>query len=126
LRELIPLADPRAESPAESWTRLALIDHGLPAPEAQYWIEIGGVPTFRLDLAYPHARVAVEYDGEEFHTSETDRQADLRRREWLERHGWTVIVVTKESFSGDALIAWISRVREALAEAQRPRRRIYG
>lgn len=126
LRELIPLADPRAESQAESWTRLALIDHGLPAPEAQYWIEIGGVPTFRLDLAYPHARVAVEYDGEEFHTSETDRQADLRRREWLERHGWTVIVVTKESFSGDALIAWISRVREALAEAQRPRRRIYG
>ena len=31
LRELIPLADPRAESPPESWTRLALIDHGLPA-----------------------------------------------------------------------------------------------
>jgi len=125
LRELIPLVDPRAESQPESWTRLELIDHGLPTPEPQYWIEIGGVPTFRLDLAYPHARVAVEYDGEEFHTSEEDREADEKRRDWLERHGWTVIVVTKESFSCDALIKWIGQVRDALAEAQRPRRRIY-
>jgi hypothetical protein len=125
LRELIPLVDPRAESQPESWTRLELIDHGLPAPEPQYWIVIGGAPTFRLDLAYPHARVAIEYNGEEFHTSAEDREADEKRRDWLERHGWTVIVVTKESFSGPALVEWIGRVRAALAKAQRPRRRIY-
>jgi Protein of unknown function (DUF559) len=125
LRELIPLVDPRAESQPESWTRLELIDHGLPTPEPQFWIEIGGVPTYRLDLAYPHARVVIEYDGEEFHTSEEDREADEKRREWLERHGWTVIVVTKESFSDPALAKWIAEVRVALAEAQRPRRRLY-
>ena len=125
LRELIPLVDPRAESQAESWTRLELIDHGLPPPEAQYWIVIGGVPTYRLDLAYPRARVVVEYDGEEFHSTEEDREADERRREWLENHGWTVIVVTKESFSDAALATWIGEVRVALAEAQRPRPRSY-
>jgi hypothetical protein len=125
LRQLIPLVDPRAESPPESWTRLELIDHGLPPPEPQYWIVIGGIPTYRLDLAYPHARVVVEYNGEEFHTSREDREADERRREWLERHGWTVIVVTKESFSDAALAQWIGKVRRALAEAQRSRRRIY-
>jgi Protein of unknown function (DUF559) len=125
LRELIPLVDPRAESQPESWTRLELIDHGLPTPEPQYWIVIGGVPTYRLDLAYPRAKVVVEYDGEEFHASEADREADANRREWLERNGWTVIVVTKQSFSGDALAEWIGRVRAALAQAQRPRPRIY-
>jgi very-short-patch-repair endonuclease len=125
LRELIPLVDPRAESQPESWTRLELIDHGLPSPKPQHWILIGGVPTYRLDLAYPHARVAIEYEGEEFHTSDEDREADERRREWLERHGWIVIVVTKESFSDVALAEWIGQVREALARAQRPRRRIY-
>jgi len=125
LRELIPLVDPRAESPPESWTRLELIDHGLPTPEPQYWIVIGGVPTYRLDLAYPHARIVIEYNGEEFHTSDEDREADAKRREWLERHGWTVIVVTKESFSDAALGEWIGEVRIALAEAQRPRPRIY-
>lgn len=126
LRELIPLVDPRAESQPESWTRLALVDHGLPTPEAQHWILVAGVPTYRLDLAYPHAKVAIEYDGEEFHTSEEDREADEKRRTWLENHGWIVIVVTKESFTDDALAAWIGRVREALARAQRPRRRVYG
>ncbi len=125
LRELIPLVDPRAESQPESWTRLELIDHGLPTPEPQYWIVIGGVPTYRLDLAYPHARVVIEYNGEEFHTSDEDCEADEKRREWLETHGWTVIVVTKESFSDAALAKWIGEVRVALAEAQRPRPRIY-
>jgi hypothetical protein len=125
LRELIPLVDPRAESQPESWTRLELVDHGLPTPEPQYWIVIGGVPTYRLDLAYPRARVVIEYNGEEFHTSDEDREADEKRREWLENHGWTVIVVTKESFSDVALAKWIGEVRVALAEAQRPRPRIY-
>ena len=62
-----------------------------------------GVPKYRLDLAYPHAKVAIEYDGEEFHTSEEDKQADAERRAWLERHGWTVIVVDKNSFTDEAI-----------------------
>ena len=97
----------------------------MPAPEPQYWIVIGGVPTYRLDLAYPRARVVIEYYGEEFHTSDEDKEADEKRREWLEAHGWTVIVVTKESFTDAALAQWIGEVRLALAEAQRPRPRIY-
>ena len=126
LRELIPLVNSQAESQPESWTRLALVDHGLPMPKPQHWVLVDGVPTYRLDLAYPHAKVAVEYDGEEFHTSDEDRKRDRRRREWLRSHGWIVIVVAKESFTDDALAEWIGRVREALARAQRPRRRIYG
>ena len=119
LRELVALADGRAESQGESWTRIEMHDHGLPRPEPQWWVSVGGVPTFRLDLAYPRARIAIEYDGEEFHSSPEDRQADSDRRAWLERHGWVVIIVTKDSFTDEALDAWIDDVRRALAEAQR-------
>lgn len=113
-RQLVPLVDPRAESQPESWTRLEIADRGLPAPELQWWVSVDGVPTYRLDLAYPHARVAVEYDGEEFHSSPAARERDRVRRQWLRDHGWTVIVLTKDSFRGDAPDLWIRELREAL------------
>ena len=114
LRELIPLADPRAESMGESWTRLEIADAGLPMPRPQYWVCIDGRPTYRLDLAYPHAKVAVEYDGREFHEGDARRAADERRRDWLRRNGWTVIVVDTDSFTPEALDGWLGELRTAL------------
>lgn len=116
-RSLVPLSDPRSESPAEAWTRLEILDAGLPAPEPQYWICEYGRPVFRVDLAYPRSRVIVEYDGREFHEGKENEDHDERRRDWLRRRGWTVIVVTKDDFKGPALDAWIGEVREALAIA---------
>ena len=114
LRELVALVDPRAESSGESWTRLEIHDRGLPSPDVQHWVRVAGVPTYRLDLAYPHAKVAVEYDGEEFHTSEEARAADRKRRTWLRDHGWTVIVVDKDSFTEEAANLWVAELRAAL------------
>jgi len=114
LRQLVPLADPRAESSGESWTRLAIIDEGLPVPEPQYWVCEGGRQIFRLDLAYPLSRVVVEYDGREFHESPEQRERDRKRREWLAARGWTIIVVDKDSFSPAALAAWLHELRDAL------------
>jgi len=114
LRQLVPLVDGRAESAGESWTRLEIVDHGLPVPEPQWWIDVDGRPTYRLDLAYPRARVVVEYDGEEFHTSADDQERDRMRREWLRDHGWTVIVVNKDSFTFEAAAAWVRELRIAL------------
>lgn len=113
-RQLVPLTDGRAESPGESWTRLEIVDRGLPTPQLQWWVDVGGVPTYRLDMAYPRARVAVEYDGEQFHSTAEARERDRVRRQWLRDHGWTVIVVTKESFSPEATDAWIRELRRAL------------
>lgn len=114
LRELIPLTDPRAESARESWTRLAILDAGLPSPVPQFEIESGGVVLFRLDLAFPEHRVAVEYDGAEFHDSPAQRSYDESRRAWLRAHGWTVIVVRRGDFTGRQLQAWLARLRTAL------------
>ncbi|HWJ83116.1 MAG TPA: type IV toxin-antitoxin system AbiEi family antitoxin domain-containing protein [Nocardioides sp.] len=122
-RELIPLSDPRSESVRETWTRLAIIDAGLPAPDLQVWIEVDGVRIYRLDLAYPRHRVAVEYDGWEAHErTEEQRRHDQGRRAWLRRHGWTVIVVRNGDFTGAALASWIDKLRAALSSVYSNRR----
>lgn len=122
-RELASLVDPRVESHREAWVLLELHDQGLPRPEPQWWVEIDGVPTYRLDFAYPAARVCVEYDGAEFHElTEIQREHDDERRRWLRENGWTVIVVRRGDFTGRALDRWVGRVERALGSPYTNRR----
>lgn len=114
-RQLVPLADPRAESAGESWTRIEIIDHGFSAPQLQWWVYVDGVPTYRLDLAWPRARVAVEYDGAEHHTEPEDKAHDEKRRKLLRDLGWTIIVLDKDSFTPEAVDAWVRELAEALS-----------
>lgn len=86
LRELAPLADPRAESLPESALRLHWLEEPtLPHPVPQYPIlDARGNEMFRLDLADPLRRVAAEYDGVAFHR---DREHDdEERRAWIKRN----------------------------------------
>ncbi|WP_395656627.1 DUF559 domain-containing protein [Nocardioides sp.] len=123
LRELAGLLDPRVESQREAWVLLAIADAGLPLPEPQFWIVIDGVPTYRLDFAYPRLRVCVEYDGVEAHEKTAEqRDRDRVRRRWLRDHGWSVIVVRNGDFSDDRLSCWLARVRAALVPAYSNRR----
>lgn len=122
-RAVVPLADPRAESEGESWPRMEIIDHGLPVPELQHWVLVDGRPTYRLDMAYPKHRVAVEYDGQEFHEGINEHGSDRReldeaRRSWLREHGWTVIVLTKRDFTPEAIERWIGELSTALRLAE--------
>lgn len=123
LRELLRLVDPRIESARESWTYLAIHDAGLPLPEPQLWVDVGGVPTFRLDFGYRRSKVCVEYDGFDAHErTEAQRDYDRRRRAWLEAHGWTVIAVRVGDFTGGELERWLGELRLALRPAYSPRR----
>ena len=116
LRELVNHASRDAESPGESWTRMAIIDAGIAVPVPNVWIQVEDYGWVRLDLSYARLKIAVEYDGEEFHTSDADQEHDEARREALRERGWIVIVVTKHDFTGDRLGAWISELRKALQE----------
>lgn len=119
LRSLVPLAISESESTGESWTRIAIHDDGLPLPTPQHWVETDE-GWIRLDLAYVRHKIAVEYDGFDFHRkTEEQREADRQRRQWLRDHGWHVIVLTKDSFRQSALTAWLDELRSELG-ARRP------
>ena len=121
LRELVPLLNRRLESQRESWTLLAINDAGLPLPEAQVWVDVEGIPTYRLDFAYRLAKVAIEYDGED-HDDPDQRTYDEERRGWLIDHGWTIVIVRKGDFTGDRLDAWLREIKEALTPTYSSRR----
>lgn len=114
MRSLIPVADGRAESPGESWTRLEILDSNLPSPVLQWRVLRSGREIYRLDLAYPGLKICVEYDGEEFHDSDEARTLDHQRRAWLREHGWILIVVTKDDFSREAVTVWTEQLRRAI------------
>lgn len=125
LRELIELVNPDLESHGESWTFLAIIDAALPAPRAQFWTWLPGIGRVRLDLAYRGSRIVVEYDGEAFHSTPEQREADRVRRQALRDAGWHVIVVRKDQLSGRALDQWLEELRSVLADRRPPATRMY-
>lgn len=123
LRELGPRAITQAESPPESWTRLAIIDANLPEPEPQPEVYIEGYGWVRPDLAYVLLKIAIEYDGVEFHTSDEDREHDRVRRRAMVDAGWVVIVVRKDGFSEPGLSTWLHDLRTSWQERAEPKRR---
>lgn len=118
VRELLPLADGRAESPMESEARLVMIDGGLPAPELQYEISDGNGQLRRLDYAWPEYRVAAEYDGIDWHSGAEAMLADRKRTSALMDINWTVVPIIFEDvrYRPDDLVARIDvQLRRARA-----------
>lgn len=93
VRDLIPLADALAVSPMESEVRLIILDAGLPTPTLQYEVVDGNGELRRLDLAWPEHRIAVEYDGEPWHSGADALRRDRRRHVALQDIDWVAIPV---------------------------------
>ncbi|MCK2212881.1 DUF559 domain-containing protein [Actinomadura sp. ATCC 31491] len=116
LRDILSLADPGAASPRESWLRVILIEGGLPRPATQIAVALDGDRHAYLDLGWEEFKVAVEYDGQEHHTSPSDRQRDTDRREELRRRGWRVIAVRRDVIPGQ-IADLLRHVANALIES---------
>lgn len=111
----IALADPRAESPPESRTRVRLTLAGFPPPVPQYPLYRGGRFVARLDLAWPEARVAVEYDGL-WHGQPGQLMKDRARLNRIHRAEWEVCFLTHAHLVDDGLFAsFCGQLRQALA-----------
>lgn len=96
VRDLIPLADAAAESPMESEARLVMIDGGLPAPELQYEVIDRSGRLWRLDFAWPEIKLAVEYDGFDFHSAPDAFRRDRQKRAALRELDWNVMSIVSD------------------------------
>lgn len=112
VRSTVPILDGGAESPAESWVRVLILDDGLPAPVCNLDILVNGQWIARVDMAWPEARVIVEYDGAG-HLDERQRRRDAERLNALQAAGWLVIVLTADDLRRPRHL--VRLVREALA-----------
>lgn len=112
-----------AESPYETRMRLLMHLAGLPAPVVQHPItNAAGREIYRLDLAYPQFRLAIEYDGAH-HNAAKQRSLDLARREQIEEFGWKFVVgVASDLHSAPS--AFLQRVMIAMAGVGMPRPRL--
>jgi hypothetical protein len=114
LDEVVALSDPRAESPRETRLRVGLVRAGLPAPEVQYRIEDEhGFVLARVDLGYPCAKLAIEYDGATHFTVRRAR-LDRERDGLLASHGWQTLRLAGDDI-GIAMRQTANRVAELLA-----------
>lgn len=102
-REVIELCEPRTESPGESWTRLRVVEAGLPRPQVQISLrDENGVEVYRLDMGMEKERVAIEYDGVAHHLRTPAQSAhdDARRADIKARFGWDCVAATAEDVLG--------------------------
>jgi hypothetical protein len=111
---LLPLVDGRAMSPPESRVRLACHLAGLPHPVPQYEVYENGIFLGQVDLAWPAAKLIVEYEGE-YHFDELHIVKDDARYARLVAAGWRVIRLS--SIDLRDLDAVVTRIRAVLGEA---------
>nr|WP_025735528.1 hypothetical protein [Mycobacterium genavense] len=110
LRAALPLVDPGAASPKETWLRLLLIDAGLPCPTTQLPVQENWHLIACLDLGWETYRVAAEYDGDHHRADRRQYARDQVRLRKIEELGWIVIRVIADDKPDDV----VRRVRRAL------------
>ncbi|MDN5763358.1 MAG: DUF559 domain-containing protein [Microlunatus sp.] len=104
------------DSAMETRLRMLLVLAGLPEPTVNHVLERGdGGWRYRFDLCYPDLKLIVEYDGRQHAENDAQWRKDLIRREWLDRNGWRIIVVTATGVYAHPLDT-LERVRDALRE----------
>jgi hypothetical protein len=108
-RRAVGLVDPRAQSAPESKVRVALVVAGL-RPVPQYEV-IAGKNPIHVDLGFPEARVAIEYEGDYHFTGDQIARDDARYAR-LRELGWTVIRLAAADLRD--LDSVVARVRAAL------------
>lgn len=103
-RITLPLVNPGAESPRETWLRLLLIRAGFPPPATQ-------IPVYDeyrqlvavLDMGWEAIKLAIEYDGDHHRTNRWQFNKDIQRAETIAQLGWIDVRVTAEDTEGGVI-----------------------
>src|SRR5204862_3749576 len=104
------------ESHLEQLVYQPLVDAGVDLPVPQYEVVVNG-ERFRLDFAWPDAKLYVEVDGFDTHRMLTDFYRDRRREGLLVAAGWTPLHFTDRSTPTEV----VDRVDTTLARLRRER-----
>jgi hypothetical protein len=115
LREALPLVRTRSASRPETRCRLTLIDAGLPEPELNFDVFEGEEFLGCVDQAYPHLRIAMEYEGEHHLLDPVQWARDIERYDRLREAGWIIVRVTKTDLHGAPHLL-VERVRRAIRD----------
>lgn len=102
-----------SRSPGETRTRLALVRRGLPEPERNHDVVVDGRWIACVDLAYPEARVAIEYESDLHRTDPATFKKDLSRGEHLKDVDWWLVRATADDV-GAGVERFVHRVRRLL------------
>lgn len=123
-RRMAVFANPLAESPGESLTRIVFHEQGVPPPVLQLRIAhrlLGGSwGSFRTDFGWEDEKVVGEFDGKEKYfryVEDGETPGDVlmrekRREEAIREAGWLVLRITWEDLQKPASLG--RRVREIL------------
>ncbi len=103
------------DSPQETRLRLCLVLAGLPEPQVNPVVFVGGRALGRVDLLLRRWRVAIEYEGDQHRTDPRQWNIDIRRHEELTADGCPVVRVTAERMRHPRAV--VSLVVKALRQA---------
>lgn len=101
------------ESPLEADVLDLLLAAGLPAPRVQFEVTVGG-RRYRIDLADPAEKVAIECDGRRSRLNERNFVTDPVRENALKLDGWLVLRFTRRRVTEEPA-GVVGEVRRALA-----------
>jgi very-short-patch-repair endonuclease len=88
------LGEDLTDSELEELLARACRDHGVPIPQCQVWVELDR-RWRRLDFAYVDAKIVIEVDGYESHTTWDGFEDDRVRQNALITAGWRVLRFTR-------------------------------
>lgn len=113
LSMLMGLLSEGAASPPESHLRLLLHDWGMPPPELDYDVcDSQGRLLGCSELAFPGARLALEYEGDHHRVDARQWNRDIEKYRAYTENGWEVLRVTAE-----LLYRHPEKLRAQIAEA---------
>ena len=69
---------------------------------------------YRIDLALPRYRIAIECDGKAYHSSRSQKAHDRKKDQFLRDHGWTVLRFTGSQINGKMAYV-IRKIEESVA-----------
>jgi hypothetical protein len=100
LAKRLPGYDP-GESTLQMRFARGLVAHGCPEPALEFRVRLGK-KKYRIDLAYPSAKIAIEIDSWEWHHTRTAFDGDRARANDLVVAGWTVLRFTSSMTDAEA------------------------